>query len=256
MGVMMIKSVLTWPLSTALKATALKAVFAAPVLVGLVALVALGACASQGRVGANAPPADRTFSLPDTTSSVQGADFRIAPLDVIDIRVFGVERVSGSFQIDPDGNVELPLLGALDAKGYTSFEFARLLERKYGESYLQNPQVSVRITTSFGQQVTVDGAVEKPGVFPIRGATTLMQVLAVAGGASETADLRRVVIFRTIEGQRKAAAFDMTRIRAGAEPDPSVFGNDIIVVDGSDAAAGWREVIRSLPVLGLFLGVF
>lgn len=220
------------------------------------ACLMFASCASSGGAGGSAPPPDRAFSLPDTTASVQGADFRLAPLDIIEVRVFDVERVSGTFQIDPEGNVELPLLGALDAKGYTSFEFARLLERRYGERYLQNPQVSVQIKTSFGQKVTVDGAVQKPGVFEIRGATTLMQVLALAGGASETADLRRVVIFRTIEGQRKAAGFDMIKIRAGEAPDPAVFGNDIIVVDGSDAAMGWREMVRSLPALGLFFRVF
>lgn len=225
---------------------------------GVLALVfvVVAACATNARVGANAGPPDAAFSLPDSTSAVQGADFRIAPLDVIDVRVFGVESLSGSFQIDPDGNVELPLLGSLGAKGFTTFQFARQLERLYGEQYVQKPQVTVRISTSFGQQITIDGAVKSPGVFQLRGATTLMQALTLAGGAAETADLRRVVIFRQIEGKRKAAAFDLVNIRAGTAPDPTVFGNDIIVVDGSQTSTAWQEVVRSLPVIGLFMGIF
>jgi polysaccharide biosynthesis/export protein len=218
-------------------------------------LLAVSAC-SSGAGSVTAARDGSPMSLPDTTSSVQAGDLKIAPLDTLDIRVFGVDRLSGAFQVDPLGQVDLPLLGTINVSGFNTFDLARLLERRLGDTYLQNPQVSVRISESFGQQVTVDGAVTKPGVYPIRGSITLLQAVALAGGMAETAEPRRVVIFRTIEGKRKGAAFDMVKIRSGESPDPLVFGNDIIIVDGSSTASGWREVVRTLPVLGVFLGVF
>lgn len=217
--------------------------------------LSITACATSGDDG-KAIAASDPMSVPDSTSMVQGADFRIAPLDQLEVRVFGVQTISGSYQVDPNGQLDMPLLGAVDAKGYTTFEFARLLEQKLEATYLQNPQVSVRITESYGQQVTVDGAVTKPGIYQLRGSTTLLQVVAVAGGPTDTADLSKVVIFRTIEGKRRGAAFDLTKIRTGQADDPVVFGNDIVVIDGSGAAQGYREAIRAIPVLGAFFLLF
>jgi polysaccharide biosynthesis/export protein len=140
--------------------------------------------------------------------------------------------------------------------GMTTFEFARQIEDRYRKSFLQDPQVIVRIVTSFGQQVTVEGSIEKPGIYPIRGSTTLLQAVALAGGLKDGADPRRVVVFRTIDGKRKGAAFDLQSIRTGASEDPTVFGNDIIVVDGSQTSQTWREILRTLPVLGVFVSLF
>lgn len=193
--------------------------------------------------------------IPDSTSTVQQGDLRISPLDVLDIKVFGAPQLDGSYQVDPSGQIKVPLVGVMSAKGYTIFEMASILEQKLGESYLQNPQVSVRISELYGQQVTVEGSIKAPGVYPVRGAMTLLQAIAVSGGPTEMANPRRVIIFRTIEGERKAAAFDLLKIRAGSAPDPSVYGNDIIVVDGSAAKSGYDEFLRSIPILGLFMAI-
>lgn len=193
------------------------------------------------------------LSLPDTTLLVESSDLRVAPLDVLEIKVFGVPDLDGTYQVDPDGKIKVPLVGIIDAKGYTIFELAGLLEKRLGESFLQNPQVSIRTTEAFGQQVTVEGAVSKPGMYPVRGRLTLMQAVAVSGGPTNQANPSRVIIFRTIEGKRNAAAFDLLKIRAGQVEDPPVYGNDIIVMDGSTLRAGWDEFVRSIPVIGLFL---
>jgi polysaccharide export outer membrane protein len=58
-----------------------------------------------------------------------------------------------------------------------------------------------------------------------------------------------------IEGKRQAGGFDLTRIRAGKAEDPPVFGNDIIVVDGSSIKSGYSEFIKAVPLLGLFIAM-
>jgi len=209
-----------------------------------------GACAS----GADYSGITATnLSLPDTTLMVESNDLRVAPLDVLEIKVFGVPDLDGTYQVDPDGKIKVPLVGIVDARGLTIFELAEFLEKRLGETFLQNPQVSIRTTEAFGQQVTLEGAVSKPGMYPVRGRLTLMQAIAVSGGPTPQANPSRVIIFRTIEGKRNAAAFDLLKIRAGQIEDPAIYGNDIIVMDGSTLRAGWDEFIRTIPLLGVFI---
>src|SRR5262249_49722282 len=147
---------------------------------------------------------------------------------------------------------KMPLIGVVKAKDMTVFELAADLERRLGETYLQNPQVSIRMSELYGQRITVDGAISKPGQIPVRDSLTLLQAIALSGDPTDSADPRRVVIFRTIEGKKEAAAFDLTKIRKGIDPDPPVYGNDLIVVDGSDLVKNYTNFLRAIPILGLF----
>lgn len=214
-----------------------------------VALMLAAACASPK--GATVPGS--ALTAPDISASSQNEDLRIAPLDLLDVRVFGVQELNGAYQVDPSGEVKLPLIGPIQAKGLTTFELADSMENLLGERFIKNPQVSIRVQQAFGDQLTVEGAVGSPGMYPARDGMTLLRAIAISGGLTETADKRRVVIFRQIDGKRKAGAFDLQAIRSGAQPDPVVYGNDLIVVDGSDAKLTYLEALRSLPLLGLFM---
>lgn len=81
---------------------------------------------------------------------------------------------------------------------------------------------------------------------------TLMQAVAQAGGLDENANPRRVAIFRQIDGQRQAAAFDLTAIRRGEATDPRVYPGDIIIVDGSRTKEIQRQIMNSLPIFSIF----
>jgi polysaccharide export outer membrane protein len=214
---------------------------------GLALLTAACAAGSTSNVTYGALP------LPDTTLVMDRPDLRVAPLDVVDIRVFGVEDFDGSYTVDPNGRIKFPLIGMIDAQGYTIFELASRIENGLREKYLRDPQVTASISDASGQQVTVEGSVVKPGMYPVRGRLTLLQAIAVSGGPTRGADPRRVVIFRTIEGKRMAAAFDLLRIRGGEVEDPVVYGNDVVVMDGSELQEGYDEFLRSIPLLGLFV---
>jgi len=123
---------------------------------------------------------------------------------------------------------------------------------RLGETTLQNPDVNVRIKEAYARELTVEGAVRKPGLFPVKGELTLIQAVAMAEGPNDTANTNRVVVFRTIEGKRMAASFDLTKIRKGEASDPQVYGNDVIVVDGSEMKENYREFLRSVPLLTIF----
>ena len=74
----------------------------------------------------------------------------------------------------------------------------------------------------------------------------------MAKGTDDNANPRRIAIFRQIQGQRMAAAFDLTSIRRGSAEDPKVYSGDIIIVDGSNIKQIQREILQSLPLLSIF----
>ena len=74
----------------------------------------------------------------------------------------------------------------------------------------------------------------------------------MAKGESEVASLKQVVVFRDINGQRMGATFDVASIRRGQSPDPTIQGNDMIVVGSSGAKKFWRGVVNAAPVFSIF----
>jgi len=194
-----------------------------------------------------------TLSIPDATSSVAVGDLRISQMDTLEVIVFGVEDLNGTYQVDFEGDVRLPLIGKVPAIGRTPGELSSQIEDLYEESFLQDPSVTVNVIESVGRRVTLDGSIKSPGQVPITGSMTLLQAVALGGGPTESANPRRVVVFRQINGERHSASFDLTAIRNGKAEDPEIYGNDIIVVDGSEARRTYGEVLRSLPLVALFL---
>jgi len=204
--------------------------------------------------GGNIPYNVSSFGPPDPPSvAALEPGYKIAPMDTLAIRVFGMEDITGDYQVDLRGNVSLPLIGEVMAMNLSPTELDDLLTSKYGEKYLENPDISVGIKQSAGRNVTVDGAVNKGGIFPVAGPMSLLQAVALAGGVhQETANPRRVAIFRTINGQRQAAAFDLVSIRRGEMPDPPVYSGDIVIVDGSAIKEAQKQFFQVFPVLSIF----
>lgn len=213
--------------------------------------VAVAGCA--GGRGGSIPYDVQDFGRPDAPQAAPiGADYRIGPLDTVTVNVFQVKDLSGDYQVDLTGNIAMPLIGSVPAVGLTTKDLQASLAQRLGARYLRNPDVTVGIKESTRRNVTVDGAVQRPGIFPTTGPITLIQAVAMAQGTSETANPRRIVVFRQIEGQRMAAAFDLTDIRRGVAVDPVIYAGDIIVVDGSNVKAIQREVLQSIPLLSIF----
>jgi polysaccharide export outer membrane protein len=96
--------------------------------------------------------------------------------------------------------------------------------------------------------VTIEGAVNKPGVYPLRGPTTLLQSLAVAGGQANLSDMSEVMLFRADDlGNRETLVYDVDRIRSGELEDPTVINEDLIVVKRSKARVIFKDsILRDL----------
>jgi polysaccharide export outer membrane protein len=110
----------------------------------------------------------------------------------------------------------------------------------------------VTVASSVSQKVSIQGEVTQPGVYELKGPTTLLEALSLAKGELRTAELDQVVVFRTIDGKRNGAVFDIRAIRAGTANDPQILGNDVVVVGFSQARRTWEDILKTIPVLNVF----
>ncbi len=175
------------------------------------------------------------------------AAYKVGPLDVLDITVFQVPELTKSLQVADTGTINLPLVGEVPAAGRTAQEIERDLTKKLGAKYLKNPQVTVFVKDHNSQMVTIEGAVIKAGVYPIKGKLSLVQVIATAGGVNPDTYSKDVTVFRTIDGERTSKVFDIDEIRTGKSPDPALHQGDVVVVDTSAAKTAFQNTLKILP---------
>lgn len=224
----------------------------------VVIVFALGGCGGGIELdkGSSAVRVAESLPAPDTTvTATDFSSYRIGPLDEIAVSVFDAPELGREGAVDAAGNFSMPLIGAVPAGGKTPQELADVIAGSLRGKYLKNPQVSVNIKEARARTVTVDGAVRQPGVYPVVGKMTLQQAVATARGADETADIDKVIVFRTVNGQKMAAMFNLRDIRSGRYPDPEVFGNDIVVVGENAARRFFKDATMSFPLLARFVPV-
>lgn len=175
--------------------------------------------------------------------------YLFGPFDKLTIDVFGIEDLSKEVQIDASGRLSFPLIGVVEAAGLTPGELAGEIESRLQGRYVRNPEVTVNLEETVSQVITVDGQVDKPGLYPVIGRMTLMRAVATAGGAGEFARLNDVVIFRTVNGQQLAGLYNLKAIRRGNYSDPEVFANDVVVVGDSQAKRLFETIIQASPLI-------
>jgi polysaccharide export outer membrane protein len=199
-----------------------------------------------------------TAAQPGDLRTVQEVDapateYRIGVGDKLDVRVFQVADLSfEELVVDTSGNINLPLIGAVRSADRTAGEMSTDIAERLAARYLRDPQVTVTVKEAASQKITVDGAVTNPGVYEMRGSTSLLQAVAMAEGPTGVADLTKVAVFRSIDGRRSVAIFDLSAIRQGRALDPQVLGDDVIVVDTSRLSSALREAMGALPALAAF----
>jgi polysaccharide export outer membrane protein len=214
-------------------------------------IVLLASCASKRDSQLSYNP--KNFTAPDALAASDTlATYQAGPGDVLNINIFNVESMSGDRQIDAAGNITMPLIGAVAVAGKSTQEIGTDLTTRLDTRYLQRPQVTVSLKSAVARMITVDGSVAAPGLYPVPDKTTLLKTIAMARGTSQGANPKKVVVFRQINGLRNAAAFDLTTIRDGIDPDPVIYANDIVIVDGRQTNPAWTTLLQTVPLLGLF----
>ena len=210
------------------------------VLQGILALVTLIsvsqfaisrlAQADPSRVGQEAAPAPQTD---EKTSLIVTQDYFIGPEDVLDITVWKNADLSKQVTVRPDGRISLPLMGDITAVGKTAAQLSGDISAKLKE-YKENPSVSIIVKEVNSYAIFVLGEVMKPGKYPLKSKTTLLQAITIASGFTPTAAKNKIVVFRFAKdggGRIKMkASYDDIVLRDGSTQDIELKPGDQIVV--------------------------
>ena len=172
----------------------------------------------------------------------------IGPFDKIEVDVYGVPELSRTVQVDASGTIAIPLVGTIDASGQTTNQLANAIAARLRGKYIREPQVTVNADT-ISQMITVDGQVQKPGLYPVTGRMTLIRAVARAEGTTDYANTSYVVVFRRVNGKDMAALYDLRAIRQGIYPDPEVYANDIVSVGESSGRRVFQAAIQGGALL-------
>lgn len=188
--------------------------------------------------------------LPPPSDAADATNYRIGALDRLVVDVMGFpELANRRIQVDSAGRIAVPIAGSLQAGGMTLTEVTNLIESRLRAAHVRQPIVSVNVEESLSKFVTVDGQVVVPGNYPVVGNMTLMRAIAASRGVSEFARLEDVVVFRTVDGQRMAALYNLAAIRRGIYADPMIYPQDVVIVGNSPARQMFRDFISVSPLI-------
>jgi polysaccharide export outer membrane protein len=183
------------------------------VVLGLVGLLALAAPLPALQAwGQSNPTALAPAPVPATVPAAPGAvpippDYVIGADDVLSIVYWRDKDMTGEVTVRPDGKISLPLLNDIHAAGLTP---TQLRDRLTEESrrYIEDPNVTVVVHQINSRKVFITGEVSKPGPYPLTEPTTVLQLIAVAGGLRDYADSKKIVVVRNENGRPVSYPFN------------------------------------------------
>lgn len=219
----------------------------------LLAFAALSGCAAGPDVTPGLVPDGPSFADIAASPAAPAAP-QIRPFDTLAVTVLREPDLTmPEVLVRGDGTFMMPLIGSVGAAGKSPDDIAEDIRARLAARYLVDPVVAVNVAEYGSHMVTVEGAVEKPGIYTFNDGTTLLGAVALGGGPSTSvARLNEVAIFRTVGGETYAAAFDLKKIRAGQMADPQIQPGDRVVIGFSSLGQGLENVLRAAPVVGLF----
>jgi polysaccharide biosynthesis/export protein len=145
-------------------------------------------------VGPALPAISHPQSIEKLSNIVSDA-YTIGAEDVLEITVWRNQDLSKTVQVRPDGRFSLPVIRDVLAVGKTPSQLADEITRKLRE-YVQNPVVAISVKEVNSYSIFVLGEVVKPGKYPLKSRTTLLQGITIAGGFTPVAARNQVVVFR------------------------------------------------------------
>lgn len=195
----------------------------------------------QARADARAPKAAEDREIKDLLSpedlavSSAPSDYVLRAGDEIDIQVYREPELSGTFKIDPSGDIRHSLAGSIPLAGKTVSGAEAFFTKRLAKDYLVNPRVIIKMVSTQSSQIVVLGAVKNPGVYPlpIGDSMTLLQAIAGAGGFTELASPERVRIVRkNPDNSQTTLRVRVASLLAGKgrQEDIPLEPNDVIMV--------------------------
>jgi len=155
----------------------------------------------------------------------------IGPEDVLYIHVWKEDALSRTVPVRMDGNISLPLIHEIKAAGLTPLQLEAAITEKLKGLY-ENPNVSVTVMEANSFKVYISGEVMKPGVYKLREETTILQIIPTAGGFTDWAKQKKILVIRKENGKEKRFTVDYKKAMRGDDPNSNIVlkaGDTIIV---------------------------
>ena len=179
-----------------------------------------------------APAQARAVAAPVVPAGVPTPpDYVIGPDDVLSIVVWRDKDMSADVAVRPDGKISLPLINEVQAAGLTP-EQLRLGLTEAANKFVEDPAVSVVVKAINSRKVFITGQVAKPGPYPLSGPTTVLQMIATAGGVSEYSKSEKIVVMRSENGKTVSLKFNYKDVTEGKKLQQNIDlkpGDTIIV---------------------------
>mgnify|MGYP002654598745 CR=1 FL=1 len=224
------------------------------IAIGIAAALVVTGCAStpEPTIGAAAsrPSAEMGQAI---YSVARPTSYALRPADQISISVFREAELSlEAVRIGVEGNVSVPMVGSIPVAGMTAKQLEGDITRRLAAAGLKNPVVSVNIAEYASHLVTVEGAVDKPGVYAFQPGARLSTAIALASGPTRTAKAQQMAVFRETQEGIMVAKFDYGQIRQGTMLDPILEPGDRVVMGTDGLSQFWEDLLMALPAFGIF----
>ena len=183
-----------------------------------------------------APPVEETpivgvSALPTSgLPPVEGPLYKLGPEDQIRVSVWENTQLTLDLIVRPDGKISMPLIQDVVAEGQTAAELAMQIQQKL-TAFIKEPQVSVIVLQINAPKFYVMGNVVRPGTYPLRGETSILQALSIAGGFTQFASPRGIKLIRNTSGKQEVRKINYNNlIDEGGEGNYLLKSGDTIVV--------------------------
>jgi len=177
---------------------------------------------AQQTTPAPPPPAPApTEAPPAVVQQPAPPGYVIGPDDVLSIVFWREQDMSGEVVVRPDGMISLPLINDIQAAGLTPEQLRQQVEAAAAR-FVQDPTATVVVRQINSRKVFITGQVRTPGPYSLTSKTTVLQLIAMAGGLLEFADKGDIVVMRTQEGQTESFEFDYDDVRRGRDLEQNI----------------------------------
>ncbi len=180
------------------------------------------------------PQADRGQVLKKQAQAEVVADsdqYVIGPEDVLYIHVWREESLTRTVPVRMDGNISLPIIQEIKASELTPLQLKEELTKRLKE-FIESPNVSVTVMEANSFKVYVTGQVKTPGVYRLRSETTVLQIIPMAGGFTDWANEKKILVVRKENGKEKRITVNYKKIMKGDDPASNLIlkaGDTVII---------------------------
>src|SRR6266513_2948766 len=173
----------------------------------------------------------RAKSATALLGTLNDAEYKIGPEDVLRIDVWKEAEVSRAVPVRPDGKISLPLFNDVQAAGLTPMQLSTVIADGLIK-FMNDPPVTVSVSEINSRRIYVTGEVTRAGAFPLLPNMTVLQALSSSGGFTQFARLKNIYVLRIEDGKQVKLPFNYKDAVNGKKPEQNVLlqPGDVIVV--------------------------